>query len=331
VRGPRLTFEGRQFERGELSLLDCLLGQGVAVPSACRAGVCQSCLMRVVGGEVPERARQGLSATQLARRLFLACQCYPTDDVEVARPDSALESHAADVVAVRALSEDIRELRLRPRGPYAYHAGQFLQLRGGTPALQDAPRNYSLASVPGLDADLLLHVARVPGGRVSGWVFDAARPGDAVVVSESRGNCFHVPGSPARDLLLIGTGSGLAPLQAIARDALRQGHAGRVALFHGSRLARGLYLGDELAALGAAHGNFHFQPCVSDEPATAPIFAGTPLDAALQAHPDLGGWTVYLCGNPAMVESARLAVFLAGAGSAAIHADPFLPTASTTT
>lgn len=326
MRGPKLVFEGRQFERGELSLLDCLVGNGVAIPSACRAGVCQSCLMRLVDGDVPDRAREGLSAIQRARRLFLACQCYPTGDVEVAMADAALGLMAARIVAIRDLNADIRELRLRPCDAYPYHPGQFLQFIGNGPALAKAPRNFSLASVPGLDADLLLHVARVPGGLVSGWIFDAARADDPVVISEARGNCFYVPGEPGGGLLLIGSGSGLAPLYAIARDALRQGHTGRIALFHGSRRARGLYLRKELAALAAAAGNFTYQPCASQDPAAADIYAGSPLDAALQSFPDLGGWRVYLCGNPQMVEAARLAAFLAGATSTAIHADPFLAT-----
>jgi ferredoxin-NADP reductase/ferredoxin len=330
MRGPKLIFEGRQFERGELSLLDCLVDQGVPVPSACRSGVCQSCLMRVIGGSVPDRARQGLTATQLVRRLFLACQCYPTEDVEVALAESALEHHAAELVAIRSLSADIREVRLRPRAAYEYHAGQFLQFFGSRPDLRNSPRNYSLASVPGQDADLLLHVARVPGGLVSGWIFDGARAGDPVVISEARGNCFYTPGAPARNLLLIGTGSGLAPLYAIARDALRQAHGGRIALFHGSRQPSGLYLRAELAALAAARGNFSYRPCLSEEAPGDSACAGSPLDAALQTYPDLGGWRVYLCGNPRMVEAARIAAFLAGAGSADIHADPFLPTTNAT-
>jgi ferredoxin-NADP reductase len=328
VRGPKLVFEGRQFERGDLSLLDCLASHGVAVPSACRIGVCQSCLMRLVGGSVPEQARKGLSAAQVARRLFLSCQCFPTEDVEVALADDVLERHAAHVVAIRALNADIREVRLRTTGAFDYYAGQFLQFFGSGPSLRNAPRNYSLASVPGLDTDLLLHVARVPGGLVSGWIFDGARAGDAVTVSEARGNCFYAPGTPDKHLLLIGTGSGLAPLYAIARDALRQGHVGRIALFHGSRRIGGLYLRSELAALAAAHANFTYTPCVSEDSLAPGLEEGSPVDAAMRAFPDLAGWRVYLCGNPKMVEAARMATFLAGAGSSDIHADPFLPTAS---
>jgi NAD(P)H-flavin reductase len=49
------------------------------------------------------------------------------------------------------------------------------------------------------------------------------------------------------------------------------------------------------------------------------------LDVALDDVPDLSGWRVYLCGNPAMVDAAKTKTFLAGASMQNIYADPFLP------
>ena len=192
-------------------------------------------------------------------------------------------------------------------------------------------RNYSLASVPSLDDDLMMHVRRVPGGQVSGWIFDQVQAGDTVTISEAFGDCFYVPGRSEQNLLLLGTGCGLAPLYGIARDALNSGHRGRIHLYHGSRDACGLYLVKELDAYAAAHPNFRYRPCISEGPSAEGYWAGTPLQAALDETPDLGGWRVYLCGNPQMVEAARMQTFLAGAGSSEIFADPFLPSGNTQT
>lgn len=41
----------------EQSVLDCLTSMGVPVPSSCRNGVCQTCLMRAVCGTPPEAAQ----------------------------------------------------------------------------------------------------------------------------------------------------------------------------------------------------------------------------------------------------------------------------------
>jgi len=318
---PRVVFQGSSYQAGGQSVLDCLTARGHAVPSACRAGVCQSCLMRVVRGEVPERAQNGLTPTMVARNLFLACQCFPTQDLEVALADDAIERIEASVSEIERLNDEICIVHIRPSGPFEYRAGQFVRL------FMDArtSRNYSLASVPALDDALIMHVRRVPGGRVSGWIFEHLEIGDTVTISEAFGDCFYLPGRPKQDILLLGTGCGLAPLYGIVRDALTHGHLGRIHLYHGSRDACGLYLNEPLSRLAAVHPNLRYRPCLSEGPSADGYCAGTPLEVALEDNPDLSGWRVYLCGNPQMVEAARMQTFLAGAGSSEILADPFLP------
>ena len=317
---PRVVFKGSSYEAGEQSVLDCLTARGHAVPSACRAGVCQSCLMRAVRGGVPEPAQKGLTSTMVARNLFLACQCFPTQDLEVALADAVIERIEANVSAIERLHDEIRAVHIRPSNPFEYRAGQFVRL------FMDArtSRNYSLASVPALDDDLMMHVRRVPDGRVSGWIFEHLAPGDTVTISEAFGDCFYVPGRPEQDILLLGTGCGLAPQYGMVRDALNRGHRGRIHLYHGSRDVCGLYLVEQLSRLAAVHPNFRYRPCISEGLPADGYWAGTPLDVALEEHPDLTGWRVYLCGNPQMVEAARMQTFLAGAGSSEIFADPFL-------
>jgi len=321
---PRVVFQGSSYEVDGQSVLDCLTARGHAVPNSCRVGVCQSCLMRAVRGTVPEKAQAGLIPTMMARNLFLACQCFPTQDLEVALADDVIERIEAKVSAIERLNDEMRAVRLRPSSPFEYRPGQFLRL------FKDArtSRNYSLASVPSLDDDLMLHVRRFSGGLVSGWIFEQLEPGDIVTISEAFGDCFYVPGRPVQDILLLGTGCGLAPLYGVARDALNSGHRGRIHLYHGSRDASGLYLMEQLRQIAATHPNFRYRPCVSGGPSADGHWSGTPLDLALKDSPDLTGWRVYLCGNPQMVNAARMECFLAGAASSEIFADPFLPTGS---
>lgn len=318
-----IRFEGQAYTLAGQSLLDCLNIASPQVPSGCRAGVCQSCLVRAVSGAVPPRAQAGLPEHFVARGLFLACQCWGEDldgPLEVAGAESALQRFETRVRAVLALGPDTRALHLDTPPGYDYRAGQFVQLWRDA----QARRNYSLASVPGIDEGLVLHVRRVPGGEVSTWIFNALQAGDRLTISEARGHCFYSPGRPGQGLLLIGTGTGIAPLAAIVRDAIAQGHAGPIHLVYGGRDAAGLYLNDTLQALAARHGNLHYQARIA--PARPDDAAADLIAGALAAAADLSGWRVYLCGNPAMVEKARVATFLAGAASSEIFADPFLPT-----
>lgn len=315
-----VSYENLRVEAGAgRSVLDALLEAGVPAPHACRSGVCQSCLMQAVEGRPPAEAQQGLKETQRVQGYFLACICHPRDDLKVTLPESAGRSLVATVSRLRRLNADILEVALATEGPLDYRAGQFITVMKES----GEGRSYSLASVPGEDEVLRLHVRRLPGGRVSGWIHDEWRVGQSVAIRGPGGDCLYAPGQPEQPLLLIGTGSGLAPLYGIVRDALRQGHTGPIRLFHGSRDRHGLYLVDALRELVRSYPQFDYVPCLSGPDRTPGHAPGRVHDVALTEIPDLKGWRVFLCGHPEMVQQAQMRAYLAGASLAEIHADAF--------
>ncbi len=318
---PNLTFNDNTYHCAEnQSVLDALTGHGVSIPSSCRSGVCQSCLMRSVSGTPPLDSQNGLKETLKAQNYFLACGCHPLEDMEVSLPDAGSARIQATVHSIESLNHEIICVGLHCENPLEYRAGQFINL------FKDATlgRSYSLASVPAHDPHLKLHIRKVPDGRVSGWAHHSLKPGDVVEISQAVGNCFYVPGHLEQPILLIGTGSGLAPLYGIARDALEQGHTGPIRLYHGSRNPQGLYLVNELRALADHHDNFSYTPCISGEAMPADDYAqGRALDVALADIGKLTGWRVFLCGNPEMVKTAKKKAFLTGAAMKDIYADAF--------
>lgn len=316
----KLRFAGRDYDcdDGETAL-EALLRQGAEVPYSCRKGTCLTCLMRATEGTVPETSQAGLKDSLAVENYFLPCICRPEQDLVLAAPDDAQVFGRAQVVAVNHPAASVAQVLLRPDTPFDYRAGQFLNLRRSDGLL----RSYSLASVPGLDRDLEIHVKRLTDGLMSNWILDDLRPGDAVDLQGANGCCFYLPGREDQDLLLIGNGSGLAPLIGIARDALQAGHRGQIHLYHGSRHGDGLYLQRTLRELADAESNFHYHPCVSGPTVPNRHHAGRADRVALDAHSDLSGWRVFLCGYPPMVQSARKQVYLGGASMADIYADPF--------
>lgn len=318
---PKITLEGRvhELQEGE-TVLDGLIRGGVSVPHACRSGVCHTCKMRATGGTPPAGSQRGLKPAEQAQGWFLPCVCRPGEDLELSRDAGRSPFVGATVVGKEPLGAGILRLRLAPNRPIVYRAGQFLNLRG----VDDQVRSYSIASVPGLDDGALeLHVRRLPDGRVSGWVHEVVREGDALQIQGPVGDCYYEPNDSSRPLLLIATGCGLAPLWGIVRDALAQGHRAPIHLYHGSRTADGLYLVDELRALARDNPTFHYVRCVSGEDSPTDCRAGRAADIALADHPDLTGWRAYLCGHPEMVRQTRRRIYLAGARLDDILADPF--------
>jgi CDP-4-dehydro-6-deoxyglucose reductase len=321
----RVRYEAQWYPlQPEESVLDGLLRQGIAVPHACKAGVCQSCLMRAASGTLPEKAQAGLKETLKARNYFLACSCTLEQGAELELGGGADELRVpARIDSLTPLSADVLRVRLRPEAPFEFRAGQYLTLLRA----DGLARSYSVASLP-REGLLELHVRLLPGGAMSGWLRTEARPGDAVRIQGPAGECFYVPGRPEQPLLLAGTGTGLAPLYGIVRDALEEGHAGPIWLFHGARDPRGLYLVEALRELAARHPNLHYRPSVLEGRLEEGVHVGA-LDALIRAEcPKPMGWRAFLCGNPELVLSLRKKLFLAGLSLKDIHADAFLPSAS---
>src|SRR5690606_38488774 len=161
-----------------------------------------------------------------AQGWFLACLCRPASDLRIARCD-ATQRFKTQVLEVTRLSAAVLRVQLsRPPG-FEYSAGQFIQLLRPADGLM---RPYSLASTA-QEALLELHVALLPEGQMSQWLANAA--GQHVELRGPFGECFYVPETPPRPLLLAGTGTGLAPLFGVLRTALQAGHGAPLRLLHG--------------------------------------------------------------------------------------------------
>jgi ferredoxin-NADP reductase/ferredoxin len=317
-----VTFAGREHPLvpGQ-TVLAALQSAGVALDSSCLAGICQSCLVRAESGPIPKAAQVGLSPALVADGYLMACVCKPDEDLVLTRADAVRQRIPVTVKSIEPLSPSVIRLRLTPDGPFAYRAGQFLGLV--TPGA--APRSYSIASLPGRDPDLELHIRLIPGGHVSGLVADRLRAGDRLEVVGPSGGCFYDGIDPDQPLVLAGTGTGLAPLWGILQDAIANGHRGQIRLYHGALNADGLYLVDALEALAAQHPNVEYRRCVRDRGGPD----GDLKEAVLGGESKPGDAVFFLCGDATLVSQMKRALFLAGAKLTRLHADPFLPTAAT--
>jgi CDP-4-dehydro-6-deoxyglucose reductase, E3 len=313
---PRVTFAGVSYAAtpGE-AVLDTLLRNGVAVSNSCRAGACQSCLLRASAGAIPPLAQRGLKATLVEQGYFLSCSCIPEGDLTI-EPALGLEL-PAEIASLERLTTTVLRARLRLIEPLAYRAGQYITLKRS----DGLSRSYSLASLP-TDDTLELHVRLAPFGQMSGWLFNDARPGDALMLRGPAGDCFYTSGRIDQPLLFVATGTGLAPLAGIVRDALAHGHAAPIHLYHGSRTLDGFYFQHELADLSQRHANFHYEAvsAEADGIRTFDTLARTIADR----HPVLTGWRGFVCGNPPAVSFLKKKMFLQGMNAREIFSDAFL-------
>ena len=319
-----ITYQDVLYEsKANESVLDTLLRHNIDIPYACKAGVCSACVMVADGEKLSCNATLGLKETLVEQGYFLSCQCIPSAPITVRKADDFGLFSQAVVIQRDSLSEDVCRLRLHTATDLYYRAGQYINIRGP----ENQIRSYSLASVPTQDNYLELHIKRMPNGVVSNWLFDEIKLGSTLEIQGAFGDCYYLPNNPDNDILMIATGTGLAPLLGILRDALASGHKGQIKLYHGDREPSDLYLHDDLHAFANAYANVQYIPCVSAstaENSDDDIFKGRAADCAFADNKDLKGQSVYLCGSPEMVKSSKKMAYLAGADMKHIYADPFI-------
>lgn len=316
---PEITYQGTKYPcLPDESVLETLLRNGIEVANSCRAGACHICLMHCLNGQVTERSQQDLKPTQKSLNHFLSCQCVPEQDIEVALPDDEDIFISARLMEKQQLSPSVWRFRLETAVPMFYHSGQFINLKNEAGWV----RSYSLSSLPSEDNFLEIQVRNVPDGKMSNWLVNDFSIGMHIDIEGPNGHCFYSDG-PDHPILMIGTGTGLAPLLGILRDALHQSHSGDIHLYHGALCRADLYLHETLTDMARSHSNFYYHGCVSDEKVTEGIKGGIVSDIALSEHPTLRGWQVFLCGAPEMVQKTSKMAFLAGASMQDISSDAF--------
>jgi NAD(P)H-flavin reductase/ferredoxin len=288
-------------------ILEALLEGGIPVGYGCFTGSCGRCLARVVRGAIDHPAGcAGITERDREAGYALLCQARPLSDVEI---DAAVTGEllivprrfSAEVVALEDVARDTRRLRLHLHQPLRHHAGQYLRL--DVPGA-DVPRAFSIATPPRPEGvtTVELHVRRVPGGLASdGYVFGRLRPGDEVSFRAPYGR-FVLHGEDGLPMLLVAGGTGLAPVEAIARAALDGGVDVPVVLYHGVRTRADLYDVELLEGLAHRHPNFEYRPVLSDEPWEGRT--GLVTEAVARDYERLRGWSAYVCGPPVMVDAA---------------------------
>lgn len=307
------------------TLLQAALRQGIDFPHGCRVGGCASCKCRLLEGRVRELTESGyiLSEAELAAGYILACQSLPRGEVRIEVAPSAPRERRrvrGRVMAQERLTHDITRLQVQLDEGLAYRAGQYAELSlDGLPQLA---RSFSFAGPMRADAKVEFFIRRVPGGRFTGLVDAQNLLGQGVTVEGPLGD-FHLrPGTAP--LLLVAGGSGLAPLLAMLQDALAGGVARPATLLFGAREERDLYALAEIEAIARQwRAPFRFVPVLSAAAADAPWAGARGLVG--ERIPELleRGAHAYLCGPPAMIDSAEELLRLHGVAREHIHADRF--------
>jgi CDP-4-dehydro-6-deoxyglucose reductase len=186
-------------------------------------------------------------------------------------------------------------------------------------------RPYSIASRSNDAGTLDLHVLVNSDGKFPRFLREHLRPGDALGVCGPLGEAhWRQPDADSEPILLLATGTGIAPINAMI-EAMIEGRLGNpVWLYWGSSSEADLYLRAEYESLERLRPNFHFIPVLSAPSAEWSGATGHVQDIAVGDHADLSQAHVYACGAQGMISAARdLFVAAHNLSPAHFYADTF--------
>ncbi len=176
-------------------------------------------------------------------------------------------------------------------------------------------RAYSIASSSVAKEFLEFYITLVRSGGLTPRLF-ALGPGDRVFLGEKITGRFTLEEVPEdQNLLLIGTGTGLAPYMSMIRTVLPKRLDRRITVVHGARHSWDLGYRAELNTMARLAPNLTYIPVIT-RPAeeTVPwnglsgylqdLWRDGSLSAAIGETPRPEDTHVFLCGSPAMIEGA---------------------------
>ena len=317
----------------EQTLLDAALDSSLNLPHSCKGGNCGACRARLLRGEIhyPDGPPLGLSDAEAAEGLILLCQAHPDTDLcietfEIRPADAAtIKRLPCRIERTQTLSHDVLGvlLQLPVAEAFAFEPGQYIDimLPGGR------RRSFSIASPPHDSRPLELHVRRVAGGEFTDRLFQQTPERTLLTMEGPLGQFVYRPGQPpgsaAPPMLLIGGGTGIAPLISILRHVIENGMDRNMRVYWGVRSERDLYAHARLENLRERAARMRYEPVLSEPTPAWRGRSGWVHEAALQDIDDLDAYEVYAAGPPAMIDAVQREFKARGVSASRLYFDSF--------
>jgi Na+-transporting NADH:ubiquinone oxidoreductase subunit F len=300
--------------QGGSPLLFSLMDEGIFVPSACGGrGTCALCKVKVMegGGPVLPTETPYLSQDEIQEKVRLSCQVKVKGDLAIEIPEELflIREYRVRVTEMEDLTPDIKGIHLEildAEEGMPFKPGQYLQLhipeygRSGGPEF----RAYSIASPAFENTRIQLIITKMPEGVVSTYVHDHLKVDQELKIVGPYGD-FHLQPSD-RDILMIATGSGIAPIKSMLHQMENDQIPNKTTFFFGDRRPFDLLFHDLMREFENKLPDFTYIPTLSrttDEDRWDGE-RGRVTDLIAKYVPDQAPIDVYICGSPAMVQSS---------------------------
>jgi ferredoxin-NADP reductase len=225
----------------------------------------------------------------------------------------------AYLVGTREETATARTLRFEVAGWPGHLAGQHVDLRLTADDGYTAQRSYSL-SAPADGTKIEVAVQLVSDGEVSPYLVEDMQIGDALEVLGPVGGWFVWHPTSTDPVLLIGGGSGVAPLRAIWQARSTAGVTAPTRLLYSVRTPRDVYFSGDLLGTPGVEVLYTREAPPGSTRSARRIDAD---DVRIHGLPAEAKPTCYVCGPTPFVEAVTQMLLDAGHDATRVRAERF--------
>lgn len=201
---------------------------------------------------------------------------------------------------------------------FEFDPGQFVAMRVDEHKVND----YSIASLP-YENKFELIIDIKPGGEGSYFVKNL-QEGDKIEFIGPVGSFKYKPEDGAEEIVMLATGSGIAPIKSITEHLLWRANDTRpIHVYFGLRSCSDIFLHDYYAEAMKKYPNLSFTPCLSRPDITWGGDCGHITDLLEKHYQDGTRLSAYMCGNKLMIEQAKEILLRIGTPANRIYHEAF--------
>jgi ring-1,2-phenylacetyl-CoA epoxidase subunit PaaE len=241
--------------------------------------------------------------------------------------------HSLKVKSIRKLTRDSVVISFvipeEEKHIFEYKQGQHISLQVEIKG-ERLRREYSICSSPHADEDLAIAVKATRSGTVSAYLCNELREGDVVDAYPPKGKFFtELNSGNSRTYLLIGGGSGIAPLFSILKSVLLVEPESNVVLYLGNDDKGSIMFFDELQQIARENTRFSLYLTL-DHPEpdwtglTGSINRQSLLEIIERAD-NKSDIECFVCGPQPMMEVSKQVLLECGIDQEHIHIEYFAP------
>ncbi|MBB1441095.1 CDP-6-deoxy-delta-3,4-glucoseen reductase, partial [Shewanella sp. SG41-4] len=285
----------------------------------CMTGECGTCSAEVLSGSIENEHGEIVNSGKI-----LTCKSKARSDIQLKAKyypellNIKKQTLPCKVTKFEYVTDNIIVInfRLPPNANFEYLAGQYIDL-----SFKGVKRSYSIANANIATKEIEIHIRKVPNGKMSAMIFGQVKENQLMRMEGPKGTFFIRDN--IKPLILIATGTGIAPIKAIVEKLIHSGDEREIHIYWGMQYKEELYC-IELLELSDAYEHIYFTPVLSREE-TYKGCKGYVQDIVCEIFDSLAKYEVYACGSLNMINDAAQKFKERQLPSDSFHSDAFTP------